>query len=138
MSNYPILGERKRWGVICLCPMVIYMYEIVKYFNFFWGWSGVAKVSCILRHRGVHSYFFCLFTFTTVLFSPLSLYFISSTISYISVLPYSLIKPPRNTYNFFSETACLSFTNNYITVEGMLTICSNGSALLNKVAAMPI
>ena len=75
------------------------------------GWSGGAKVSCILRHRGVQLilaynwarpvtlvagkgrggmfYFFCFFTFILVRLSYLSLSFISSTISSISFLPFS-------------------------------------------------
>ena len=75
------------------------------------GWSGVAKASCILRHQGVqlilaYSWarpavlaagmgrggmfnFFCVFTFIHFPLSPLSLSFISSTISSISLLPFS-------------------------------------------------
>ena len=63
------------------------------------GWSGVAKVSCILRHRGVQLILayswakpailvagkgrvvFCFFTFIPVPLSSLSRSFISSTIS---------------------------------------------------------
>ena len=82
-----------------------------KYKWFVWGWSGGAKVSCILRHRGVQLilaynwarpvtlvagkgrggmlYFFCFFTFILVRLSYLSLSFISSTISSISFLPFS-------------------------------------------------
>ena len=70
------------------------------------GWLGGAKVSCILRHRGVQLilayiwarpailvagkgrgdcfYFFCFFTFIPVPLSSLSLSFISSTISFLS------------------------------------------------------
>ena len=73
--------------------------------------SGVAKVSCILRHWGVQLilayswarpaiivagdvegecfYFFCLFAFIPVPLSSLSLSFISLTISSISFLPFS-------------------------------------------------
>ena len=80
-------------------------------FSFLRGWSGGAKVSCILRHRGVQLilaynwarpvtlvtgkgrggmfYFFCFFTFILVRLSYLSLSFISSTISSISFLPFS-------------------------------------------------
>ena len=80
-------------------------------FKRFRGWSGGAKVSCILRHRGVQLilaynwarpvtlvagkgrggmfYFFCFFTFILVRLSYLSLSFISSTISSISFLPFS-------------------------------------------------
>ena len=41
---------------------------------------------------------------------------------------------------FFSKTALTIFIRFHIgpSVEGMLTICSNGSALLNKMAAMPV
>ena len=75
------------------------------------GWLGGAQVACILRHRGVQLilayswtrlailvkvrverecfYFLCFFTFIPVPFSPLSLSFISSTISFISFLPFS-------------------------------------------------
>ena len=75
------------------------------------GWLGEAKVSCILRHQGVqlilaYSWarpadllagmvreelfnFFCICTFIHFLLSPLSLSFISSTISSISLLPFS-------------------------------------------------
>ena len=76
-----------------------------------WGWSGVAKVSCILRHQGIQLilayswvrpaifvagkgreecfYFFCFFTFIPVPLSPLSVSFILFTISSISLLPFS-------------------------------------------------
>ena len=76
------------------------------------GWSGGAKVSCILRHRSVQLlfayvgarpailvagkgrgesfYFFCFFTFIPVPLSSLSLFFISSTISSISFLHFSV------------------------------------------------
>ena len=75
------------------------------------GWLGGAKVSFILRHRGVQLilayswarpailvagkgrggcfYFFFFFTFIPVPLSFLSLSFISSTISSISSLPFS-------------------------------------------------
>ena len=75
-----------------------------------WVWSGVAKVSCILRHQGVQLilayslarpatlvadkgrwgmfYFFSFFTFLPVPLSSLSLSFISSIAS-ISFLPFS-------------------------------------------------
>ena len=79
------------------------------------GWSGGAKVLCILHHWGVQLilayswarsailvvgkdrgecfYFFCFFTFIPVLLSSLSLSFISSTLSStlssISFLPFS-------------------------------------------------
>ena len=76
------------------------------------GWSGVANVLCILRHRGVQLrlayswarpailvagigvegecfYFFHFFTFIPVSISSLSLSFISSSISSISFLPFS-------------------------------------------------
>ena len=75
------------------------------------GWSGGAKVLCILDHRGVQLilayswarpailvgvrvegecfYFFCFFTFIPVPLSSLSLSFISSTLSSISFLPFS-------------------------------------------------
>ena len=75
------------------------------------GWLGGAKVSFILRHRGVQPilayswarpailvagkgrggcfYFFFFFTFIPVSLSFLSLSFISSTISSISFLPFS-------------------------------------------------
>ena len=75
------------------------------------GWSGVAKVPCILRHRclqlrlayswarptilvagkgrGACLYFFCFFAFIPVSLSSLSLSFISSTISSLSFLPFS-------------------------------------------------
>ena len=80
------------------------------------GWSGGAKVSCIFRHRGRQTdiglqldkacypwsrwggrgggrwgrvfYFFCFFTFIPVTLSPLSLSYISSTTSSISLLPF--------------------------------------------------
>ena len=74
-------------------------------------WSGGAKVSCILCHRGVQLilayswarpailvagkgtggcfYFFCFFTFIPVPLSSLSLSFISSTISSTFFLPFS-------------------------------------------------
>ena len=77
-----------------------------------WGvWSGVAKVSCILCHQGVHMilayswarfailvaskgkgecfYSFCFSPFISVPLSSLSLSFISSNISSISFLPFS-------------------------------------------------
>ena len=76
-----------------------------------WGWSGGAKVLCILHHWGVQLilayswarpailvvgkgrggmfYFFCFFTFFPVPLSSLSLSFISSTLSSISFLPFS-------------------------------------------------
>ena len=76
------------------------------------GWSGVAKVLCILRHWGVQLilvygwarlailvaskgrgecffYFFCFFPFIPVPLSFLSLSFIFSTIYSISFLPFS-------------------------------------------------
>ena len=74
------------------------------------GWSGGAKVSCILRHWGVQlilvyswarpailvagkgrggMYLFCFSTFIPVPLSSLFLSFISSTISSISFLPFS-------------------------------------------------
>ena len=75
------------------------------------GWLGVAKVSGILRHRGVQLiltsswvrpailvagkgrgecfYFFCFFSFIPVPLSSLSLSFIPATISYFSFLPFS-------------------------------------------------
>ena len=75
------------------------------------GWLGEAKVSCILRHRGVqlilayswarpavlvagkgrgeYFYFACFLTFIHFSLSPLSLSFICYTISSISVLPFS-------------------------------------------------
>ena len=70
----------------------------------------MAKVSCILCHRGVQlilayswarpvllvagngrggMFLFCFFTFIPVSLSSLSLFFISSTISPISFLPFS-------------------------------------------------
>ena len=73
------------------------------------GWSGGAKVSCILCHLGVQLilayswarpailvagkgreviYFFCFFTFIPVPLSSLSLSFISSAISSVSFLPF--------------------------------------------------
>ena len=82
----------------------------LKFQDIYWGWSGVAKVSCILRHQGIqlilaYSWarpavlaagmgrggmfnFFCVFTFIHFPLSPLSLSFIS-TISSISLLPFS-------------------------------------------------
>ena len=97
------------------------------------GWSGVAKVSCILRHWGIQLilayswtrpailvvgkgrggmfYFFCFFTFIPVPVSSLSLFFISSTVSSISFLPFSgrrhkmthkgwcVVKPQHNQSN---------------------------------------
>ena len=76
-----------------------------------WGWSGVAKVLFILRHRGVQLilayswarlailvagkgkgecfYFFCFFRFIPVSLSSLSLSFISFTISSSSFLPFT-------------------------------------------------
>ena len=75
------------------------------------GVVGWCEVSCILRHRGVQLilayswarpailvtgkgrggcfYFFCFFTFIPAPLSSLYLSFISSTISYISFLPFS-------------------------------------------------
>ena len=74
------------------------------------GWSGGAKVLCILHHRGVQlilayswarpailvvgkvrggMFLFCFFTFIPVPLSSLSLSFISSTLSSISFLPFS-------------------------------------------------
>ena len=74
------------------------------------GGLGGAKVSCILRHRGVQLilayswarpavlagkgrggmfYFVCFFTFIPVPLSSLFLSFICSTISSISFLPFS-------------------------------------------------
>ena len=80
-------------------------------YNLELGWPGVAKVSCILRHRGLQLilayswarlailvagnrrgesfYFFCFFPLIPVRLSSLPLCFISSTISFISSLPYS-------------------------------------------------
>ena len=79
----------------------------------FWsrGWSGGAKVLCILHNWGIQLilayswarpailvvgkgegecfYFFCFFTFIPVPLSSLSLSFISSTLSSISFLPFS-------------------------------------------------
>ena len=72
-------------------------------------WSGAAKVSYILRHRGVQLrfayswerpailvaskgksfYIFCFFTFIHFPLSPLTLSFISSTISSICLLSFS-------------------------------------------------
>ena len=73
-------------------------------FQIYWGWPGVAKVSCILRHWGIQLayswarpailvagkgrdrnvfYFFCFFTSIPVPLHSLSLSFISSTISSI-------------------------------------------------------
>ena len=76
-----------------------------------WGWLGEGKVSCILHHlsvqlilayswarpailvagkgRGECFYFFCFFTFIHFPLSSLSLSFISTTISSISLLPFS-------------------------------------------------
>ena len=77
-----------------------------------WGWSGCAKVLCILRHQGVQLilvyswarpvilvagkgrggmfYFFCFFTSIPVPLSSMSLsLFISSIFSSISFLPFS-------------------------------------------------
>ena len=76
-----------------------------------WWWSGVAKMSCILHHRGVQLilaysctrlailvasngkgecfHFLCFFPFIPVPLSSLSLSFMSSTISSISFLPFS-------------------------------------------------
>ena len=76
-----------------------------------WGWLGVAKVSCILRHWGVQLilaynwarlvilvagkgrgecfYFFPFFPFIPVPVFSLSLSFSSSTVSSISFLPFS-------------------------------------------------
>ena len=75
-----------------------------------WEWSGVAKVTCILCHRGIQLilanswarlailvagrgrgecfYFFCFFPFIPVSLSSLSVSFISSTFSSISFLPF--------------------------------------------------
>ena len=49
---------------------------------------------------------------------------------------YKIMKP----LNVFSGTASTVFTRFHLrpSVEKMLTICSNGSAPLNKMAAMPI
>ena len=82
-----------------------------KPYGVFKGWSGGAKVSGISRHRGVQLilaydwarpailvagkdigecfHFFCFFTFTPLPLSSLSLFFISSTISSVSFLPFS-------------------------------------------------
>ena len=79
--------------------------------SYWWGWLGVVKVSCILRHWGAQLilayslarpailvagkgrdacfYFFCFFTFIPVPLSSLSLSFISLTISSIPFLPFS-------------------------------------------------
>ena len=85
-------------------------FPTLRWYYAHWGWPGVAKVSCILRHQGVqlilaYSWarpavlaegmvregmfnFFCVFTFIHFPLSPLSLSFIS-TISSISLLPFS-------------------------------------------------
>ena len=98
--------------------MCIYIEEILfgiangQVSSIFVGWSGVAKVLCILyvHHRGVQlilayswarlailvagkgrgeCFYFCFFPFIPVPFSSLSLSFISATISSISFLPFS-------------------------------------------------
>ena len=87
-----------------------YLPKTHTYFLLRKGWSGGAKVSCILCHLGVQLilayswarpailvagkgreviYFFCFFTFIPVPLSSLSLSFISSAISSVSFLPFS-------------------------------------------------
>ena len=73
------------------------------------GWLDDENVSCTLRHRGAQlilayswarpavlaagkgrgEMFFCFITFFHFLLSPLAISFISSTISSISILPFS-------------------------------------------------
>ena len=98
--------------VITIMMMMMMMMAIKTMVMVVWrGWSGGAKVLCILHHWGVQLilayswarpailvvgkgrggmfYFFCFFTFIPVPLSSLSLSFISSTLSSISFLPLS-------------------------------------------------
>ena len=81
------------------------------FLTFLWRWSGVAKVSCILRHQGVKLIFAyslarlailvagkgrvgkvfisSVSSLSFIFISPLSFSFISSTLSSISFLPFS-------------------------------------------------
>ena len=70
LKKYNCLATVKSLGVICPCPRAMYRYKNMKSFNVFfeneqfspdltlgllskgWGWKGVAKVSCNLRHWG--------------------------------------------------------------------------------------
>ena len=109
------LGAHIRRYVFSCCGLYIIIYYYVYHdqlsFSQNWGWLGVAKVLCILCHRGIQLilayswarpailvagkgrggmfYFFNFFTFIPVPLSSLSLSFISCTISSISFLPFS-------------------------------------------------
>ena len=86
------------------------------------GVLGEAKVSCILRHRGVQLslqqlrvegdvfYFFCFFTVTHFTLSPLSLSFISSTISSVSLLLLSGRRHNDVTINLSDIREIIQFT----------------------------
>ena len=98
-----ICNTRYAYGHIIICNTC---YAYGNIFVLQEGWSGGAKVLCILRHLGVQLilaeswarpvilvaskgrggcfYFFCFFTFIPVPLSSLFLSFISSTISSIS------------------------------------------------------
>ena len=101
LLNKHRLHEQKKKNLSAPLPLVLMSRGSVS------GGLGEAKVSCVLRHRGVHLrlayllslrqvrleehcfYFICFFTFIHFALSPLSLSFISSTISSISFLPFS-------------------------------------------------
>ena len=81
-------------------------------------------------------YFFCFFTFIPFPLSYLSLSFISSAISSISLLRFSgRQNDPQIWYHLtrFRQTSLGAFC-----LRNILTICSNGSTPLNKMAAIPI
>ena len=103
-----LMGRSLPYSELCIS---LDIYSQWQPLNMCIWWSGVAKVSCILRHRGIqlilayswarpailvegkgiggmHS-FFCFFAFIHVSLSSLSLSFISSTISSTSFLPFS-------------------------------------------------
>ena len=85
------------------------------------GWSGVAKVLCILRHWGVQLifayscamlailvtgkgrwecfYFFCFFPFIPLPLSSLFLSFISSTVSFLPFSGWCAVKPQHNQWS---------------------------------------
>ena len=119
----------------------------------------MAKVLCILRHQGVqlilaYSWarpavlaagmgrggmfdFFCVFIFIHYLLSPLSLSFISSTTSSISLLPFSgrrhkmthrgwHVVKPQHKIKPAIEVTCCHFVLLYILYESYLCMHMNG------------